>query len=94
MVIFTIGDEMISWMSGTQRVLIGTATIVAVVAMGIGANAALNDSASDAAVVVSAPAADPIPEAAGVAVALSTEGISASEAAGRCAGRTPHSPDR
>jgi hypothetical protein len=82
MVIFTIGDEMISWMSGTQRVLIGTATIVAVVVMGIGANAALNDSASDAAIVVSAPAADAIPIAADVAVALSTEGISASEAAG------------
>ena len=77
---------MINGMSSTQRVLIGAATVVAVVGIGVGVNALVNDpvSAVDEAIVVEAAAAVPIPaqEVTSVATPASADGITDAEAAG------------
>lgn len=78
--------DMINGMSSTQRVLIGAATVVAVIGIGVGVNAAVNDpvSVADEAVAVEAAAAVPIPaqEVTSVAAPASAEGITDAEAAG------------
>ncbi len=77
---------MINGMSSTQRVLIGVATVVAVVGIGVGVNALVNDPvpAADEAIVVEAAPAVPIPaqEVTHVATPASADGITDAEAAG------------
>lgn len=77
---------MINGMSSTQRVLIGAATVVAVVGIGVGANALVNDPVpgADEAIVVDSAVAVPIPaqDVTSVATPVSADGITDAEAAG------------
>lgn len=77
---------MINGMSSTQRVLIGAATVLAVIGVGVGVNAAVNDpvSVADEAVAVEAAAAVPIPaqEVSSVAAPAPADAITEAESAG------------